>query len=324
MIDKEHMIGVLDDFPNQINKGFFELADKVKVEGDFKNIVFVGMGGSALPGDIVKTLLRDIAKVPIIVHKSYNLPKFVDRDTLLFVVSYSGNTEETLDAYKAAKGRGCKIVVVTSGGNLRKFGESDKKPMVLIPSGIAPRLSVGYMFFGVLRVLQNSGIVKDNSDSVKKLVEKLKNPEFKMKGEELATKLIDKIPIIYSSDTMDVVAEIWKIAFNENSKIAAFYNYFPELNHNEMLGFTIPKANFHVIMIREEDCNKRIAKRFKVTKEIIAKNASTTEVVVKGESHLLNIFTAVYIGYWTSYYLALKYGVDPTPVELVEGLKKRL
>lgn len=325
MIDKEHMIGVLDDFPNQVHKGFFELVDKIKVEKkDFKNILFVGMGGSALPGDIAETFLRDISKIPVFVHKSYGLPKFVDKDSLVFAVSYSGNTEETLDAYKVARGKSCTTVAVTSGGQLRKMVESDKKPLILIPAGIQPRLAVGYQFFAILRVLQDLGIVKDNSDDIKKLVEKLKNPEFKMKGEELATKLVEKVPIIYASDTMNVVAEMWKIAFNENCKIAAFYNYFPELNHNEMLGFTTPKANFYVIMIREDDCNRRIAKRFKITKDIISKKASTTEIVVKGESHLLKIFTAIYIGYWTAYFLALKYGVDPTPVELVEELKKKL
>ena len=118
MIDKEHMIGVLDDYPNQIHMGFFELAEKIKVEGDFNNIVFAGMGGSALPGDIIKTLLRDIAKIPIIVHKSYDLPKFVDKHTLLFVVSYSGNTEETLSMFLAALEKRCMTISITSNGSL--------------------------------------------------------------------------------------------------------------------------------------------------------------------------------------------------------------
>lgn len=324
MIDKEQMVGVLDDFPNQIQKGFFELAEKVKVKGDFKNIVFAGMGGSALPGDIAQTLLRDISRIPIFVHKSYDLPRFVGKDTLLFVVSYSGNTEETLSAYKAARGKSCTTIIVTSGGKLRKIAEHDKKPVIVIPSGIQPRLSIGYMFFSILKVLQNAGIVKDSTSSVKQVVEKLKDPKFKMNGEELSSKLVEKVPIIYSSDTMKVVAEIWKIAFNENCKISAFYNYFPELNHNEMLGFTTPRANFHVIMIREDDCHRRVAKRFKVTKNIISKNVSTIEIVIKGHSQLLKVFSAIYLGYWTSYFLALKYGVDPTPVELVEQLKKKL
>lgn len=281
------------------------------------------MGGSALPGDIAKTIFQDI-KIPILVHKSYDLPAFVNKETLLFVVSYSGNTEETLSAYKVARGKSCTTIAVTSGGKLRKLAEHDKKPIILIPSGIQPRLSIGYMFFAVLRVLQNSGIIKDKTKDVKQLVEKLNDSKFKMNGEEIASKLVEKVPIIYTSDTMKVVAEIWKIAFNENCKISAFYNYFPELNHNEMLGFTTPKANFYVIMIREDDCHRRVAKRFKITKNIISKSASTIEIVIKGPSHLLKVFSAIYIGLWTSYFLALKYGVDPTPVELVEQLKKKL
>ncbi len=325
MIDSQNMIGALDDFPNQINKGFFELANKIKIEKkDFKNILFAGMGGSGLPGDIVKTLLRDISKIPVFVQKTYGLPKFVDKDTLFFAVSYSGNTEETLDAYKTARGKSCTTVVVTSGGSLRKMAESDKKPMILVPSGMQARLAVGYQFFTVLRVLQDLGIVKDFSKEVKEVAEKLRNPDFKMKGEELATKLVEKVPIVYASDTLWVVAEILKESLNESSKVAAFYNYFPELNHDEMSCFETPKANFHVIMIREERCHRQIAKRFKLTKDIISKKASTTEIVIKGDTHLLNIFTAIYIGFWAAYFLALKYGVDPSPTKLQEEFKKKL
>lgn len=324
MIDKSNMVGVLDNFPNQIHEGFFDLAEKIKVKGDFKNIVFAGMGGSALPGDIAKTYLKDTLGIPIIVHKSYDLPRFVGKGTLLFVCSYSGNTEEALSAYKASKSKSCETVVMASGGKLRKLAEHDKKPFIKVPTGIQPRLALGYQFFAILRVLQNSGLIKDHSTKVKQLIDKLRDPGYKMNGEELATKLVEKVPIIYSSDTMEVVAEIWKIAFNENTKIAAFYNYFPELNHNEMMGYTTPKANFYVIMIREDDCHRRVAKRFKITKNIIADKAGTTEIVIKGKCQLVKLFTSIYIGLWTAYFLALKYGTDPTPVELVEELKKKL
>ena len=323
MIDNSNMLGVLEDFPNQVYKGFFELAENLKLEGKFDKIVFAGLGGSALPGDVAKNALSYL-KIPIIVHKSYELPETVDSSTLLFIISYSGNTEEALSSYKLARGKGCKTVIITSGGKLRDIAEKDKRPLILVPPGIQPRQALGYLFFSVLRVLQNSGIIKDQTEDVKRIAEHLKNNEFKMYGEELSTKLIDKTPVIYASEPMWAVAEIWKIAFNENSKTTAFWNYLPELNHNEMVGWTNPKGDYYVIFLKEDDCPRDIAKRFKVTKDMIAKKVLTSELLIKGNSKLMKIFTAIYMAHWTSYFLALKYGIDPTPVEMVEEFKKKI
>jgi len=324
MIDKSNMVGALEDFPSQIDKGFNELATHIKLDGDYSKIVIVGMGGSALPGDIAKIALADMLDIPILVYKSYELPRYIDSKTLLFVISYSGNTEEALSAYRIARGKSCKLVVMASGGKLRDMAEADKKPLILVPSGIQPRQALGYMFFAILRVIQNAGLIKDQSSDVKRIVEQLKNHEFKMYGEELSTKLVDYTPIIYASEPMWAVAEAWKIAFNENSKTTAFWNYLPELNHNEMVGWTNPKGNYYLIFIKEDDCPKDIAKRFKATKELLAKSARTSELLIKGSSKLMKIFTAIYMGYWTSYFLALKYGTDPTPVDMVEEFKKRI
>jgi glucose/mannose-6-phosphate isomerase len=183
MIDKSNMVGVLEDFPNQIQKGFFELAEDIKVEGDFNKIVFAGMGGSALPGDLLKIALSDQLEIPVIVHKSYELPKFVDPKTLLFVTSYSGNTEEAISTYKMGRGKSCKMVVMASGGKLKDMAEADKKPLITVPAGIQPRQAIGYMFFAAMKVLQNSGLIKGQDDTVKKIVEHLRNHEFKMYGE---------------------------------------------------------------------------------------------------------------------------------------------
>jgi glucose/mannose-6-phosphate isomerase len=142
-----------------------------------------------------------------------------------------------------------------------------KQALILVPSGIQPRQALGYMFFSVLRVFQNIGLVRDQTDDVKKIVDHLKNHEFKMYGEELSTKLVDKTPVIYASEPMWAVAENWKIAFNENSKTTAFWNYLPELNHNEMVGWTNPKGDYYVIFIKEDDCPGD-SQRFKVTKTL--------------------------------------------------------
>ncbi|MBS1266629.1 MAG: Bifunctional phosphoglucose/phosphomannose isomerase [Candidatus Woesearchaeota archaeon] len=325
MIDKSDMLSVLEHFSDHIDKSFFKLAKEVKIKkGEYNKIIIAGMGGSALPGDILQSYLVDLIDIPVYVHKSYDLPKFVDKDSIVFTVSYSGNTEETLSAYNVARGKSCGTVVVTSGGKLAKKAEADSKPYVKIPKGIQPRQAVGYQFFAILRVLQNSGIIKEHDKEVKELVKKLSNPAFKKRGEELATKLVDKIPVIYGSYLFRKVAQVWKIAVNENCKTTAFCNYFPELNHNEMLGFTNPRGNFHVIFLRQDNCGRKMIKRFKITRDLISKTVSTTEVVIKGKSNLVTMFTGLLMGFWTAYFLALKYGVDPTPVKMVEDLKKKL
>ena len=324
MIDKSNMLSVLEHFPDHIDNAFFKLAKDIKIKGEYNKIIVAGMGGSALPGDILQSYLSDKSDIPVFVHKSYDLPKFVDKDSIVFTVSYSGNTEETISAYKVARGKSCATIAIASGGKLLEKAESDSKPLVKIPKGIQPRQAVGYQFFAILRILQNSGIIKKVDKEVEELTKKLNNPAFKKKGEELATNLVDKIPVVYGSHLFRPVAEVWKAALNENCKTTAFYNYFPELNHNEMLGFTNPRGEFHVIFIREEDCHRKIIKRFKITRDLISKNASTTEVVIKGESELTTIFTGILMGFWTAYFLALKYGVDPTPVKMVEDLKKKL
>ncbi|MFH1398762.1 MAG: bifunctional phosphoglucose/phosphomannose isomerase [Candidatus Woesearchaeota archaeon] len=320
LIDKENMLFVLDDFPQQIVKGF-ELGEKVNVNGAFKNIVFSGMGGSGLPGDIARTLLRDRCDIPVISQKDYGLPKFVSKDTLFFAVSYSGNTEETLDAYRVARGKGCTIVAICSGGKLREIAEKDNVAHIVVPTAVAARTSIGYMFFAALRVLVNSGIVKEDVNGI---AEKLQNPDFKMKGEELASSIMNKIPIIYASEAMGVAALVWKVCFNESAKIPSFVNVFPELNHNELMAYTKPQEKFHVIFIREDDCSRQLAKRFKMTRDLISSKVSTTEMVVKGNGQLLKLFSAIYIGYWTSYFLALKYRVDPADTKLQAEFKKKL
>ena len=144
MIDKSDMLSVLEHFPDQINKAFFELAKNIEAKGKYTKIIVAGMGGSALPGDILQLYLLDKIDVPVFVHKSYDLPKFVDKDSIVFIVSYSGNTEEAISAYNTARNKTCTTIAVASGGKLASKAESDNKPLIKIPTGIQPRQAVGY------------------------------------------------------------------------------------------------------------------------------------------------------------------------------------
>ena len=320
-IDKENMGKVLEDFPAQIREGF-----KTDVKAKpFENIFIVGMGGSALAGSLLKSYLYNI-NIPIYVVRGYFMPEFVNKKSLVFVISYSGNTEETINAYRTAIRKNANIITMSSGGKLEKLASRQGITHVHIPlKNIQPRMTYCFQFFAMLKVLQNSGIIKDKKVEVERTIENLKKPMFKEMAEELAEKLIDKIPLIYSSDKLKAVAYKWKINFNENAKIHAFYNYFPELNHNEMVGYTKLNANYYVIVIKDEDDYHRIKKRMDITKKLIKKsNVGVTELALKGHSLLTRMFTALYVGDWASCYLAIKYKTDPTPVKMVEDFKKQM
>ncbi len=321
--DKEDMYSVLKKFPNQIRDAW-KLAGDLKFT-DIDRIVICGMGGSALSGEILKSYLFNNFKVPIEINKNYNLPEYVNSKTLLWVSSYSGNTEETVEAFRRGNRKGCQIFVITSGGKLAELAKKLNKTLIKMPSGIQPRLAYGYSFFPILKILQNSGLIENKDADVKKLIEVLGKDIYRKKAEELSEKLEGKIPIIYSSEKLYAIAYKWKINFNENSKIPAFCNYFPELNHNEMMGYTNPNGDYYILIIKDDYDDRRIKKRMEVTKKIMQScGVPALELELTGTSDLVKIFSTIYFGDWTSYFLALRNKVDPTPVELVETLKKKL
>jgi len=322
-IDTRDMYTILEKFPNQIATAM-KLGENIKITEVIDKIVITGMGGSALAGDILQTYLKD-EKIPIFVNKDYFLPDFINSRTLVFVISYSGNTEETITAYRNALRKGCKIVVITSGGKLEMLARKQGIDFVLVQKGLPPRLALGYLFFPIVVILQNSKLIADRTHEILRLIEILKKPIFKDKGKDLAKKLDGKIPLIYTSERLKIIGYKWKINFNENTKIHSFCNVFPELDHNEINGFVNLKANYYVIIFKDEHDYMKLRKQIEITKNLIKKkNVSVTEIALTGSSLLTKIFSSIYIGDWCSYFLALKYKVDPTPVKIIEELKKQL
>ena len=322
-VDREDMYSVLEDFSNQVRDAW-KLAEDIKIS-DIDRIIITGMGGSALSGEILKSYLFNNFKIPVEINKNYDLPEYANSKTLLWVSSYSGNTEETIEAFRKGNRKGCQIIAITSGGKLAELARKLNKTLIKMPSGIQPRLAYGYSFFPILKILQNSGLIENKDIEIKKLVEVLGKDIYKKKAEELSKKLEGKIPVIYSSERLYAVAYKWKINFNENSKIPAFCNYFPELNHNEMMGYTKLNGNYYILIIKDDYDDRRIKKRMEATKKIIQScGTPVLELELTGTSDLMKIFSTIYLGDWTSYFLALRNKVDPTPVELVETLKKKL
>ena len=319
-IDNSNMLKVIEDFPQQC-KTALELPKGMSVSGKIDNIVVCGMGGSAVGGDLLKIYMHD-SKIPVYVVRDYKVPNFVDESTLVFAVSYSGNTEETISAFEDAVKKKARIVAVTSGGQLASMA----KKAVKIPSGLQPRAALGYLFFPVLGVLVNSGIADVKGKEVEEMLDILsKADELKAVGERIAKKIGQRTPVIYASEMLAPVAYRWKTQFNENSKVAAFHHAFSEMNHNEIAGYqTMNRSDFIAIFIRDIQDNERIKKRMDITKEIISSRVDVEEVFTKGEHLLSRIFSGIYYGDFVSYYLAIANRLDPTPVTVIENLKKKL
>ncbi len=323
-IDKSNMAAFLEKFQEQIIEGY-KLGSKIEVENTFDKIVFCGMGGSALGGRILKSYIGN--KIPVFIVDDYNLPGFVDKKSLVFVVSYSGNTEETIETYNQVLKRGLKPIVIAAGGKLEESAKDNKNQFIKIPSCPQPRLSYGYQFLSILRALENTSIVKENKQIVDNLAVfiGIQKEKTKTKAKELAKKMTNKIPVIYGSKNFEAAAYKWKININENCKSPAFYNIFPEQNHNELNGLLRTNGNLHLIFLKCKDDNPKVRKRMDIVKKIAEENKiEVTIIEAEGNNFLERIIWAIYLGDWVSYYLALEYGVDPTPVELVEKFKKML
>ena len=203
----------------------------------------------------------------------------------------------------------------------------NKNPHILVPEGIQPRLSTPYLFMSILNVLSYSGVIDDQADTIRKTVIQLKSSGTKIEdsARELASKLKDKVPIIYSSQRIFCVAEKWKTDINENAKVHAFYNLWSEFNHNEICGYQNMTADFHTVLLSDAEDHERVKKRIKIFKGLAKKyRAELTEIAITGDNFLTRLFSAIWMGTYTGYFLALEYGTDPTPVEIIENLKKEL
>lgn len=301
-------------------------------------VIVSGMGGSGIGGDLLRALLAPTAATPVVVVKDYRLPAFVGRDTLVFACSYSGNTEETLAAYQEAHAAGATVVAVTSGGALAGFAVADGHPVVRVPPGLPPRAALPHILMPVLRVTSRLGVggvteaeVREAAALLGELVVRWgpEAPSGENPAKALAVALEGAVPVVYaSSSQFEPVAHRWKTQINENSKIFACWNAFPELNHNETVGWEGVRGGhprLHAVLLRDRDEGARNALRVEITRELLARRAGgITEVWSQGNGLLTRLLSLVLFGDLVSVYLALLTGVDPTPVEIITEIKRRL
>lgn len=315
-----------------------ELSGKVKIKYRRpKTIIVAGMGGSAIGGELLKDWAKDSVRTPIEVCRDYNLPAYADENTLLFATSYSGETEETLSVFLEALKRKCMTITISSGGTLQRFAQELDVPHLLVPSGMAPRATLPYLFIPLPRILQKIGIApsmqKEYSETVRilKQIGEENSPEIPSASnpsKTLATEIQGTIPTIYGFGFYRAVAQRFKTQINENSKNPAKWEYLPELNHNEIVGWEEAKEfakYFSVIFIRDKAEPREIKLRIETTRELISRTLTGLfEVWSKGKSKLARMTSVICTGDFTSVYLAVLRGIDPTPVRSIDFLKRRL
>lgn len=338
-IDKAGMLEVVASFPEMLSEaGRFSRGVTLAKKKKISLVVISGMGGSAIAGDIAADLLFDKSAVPILVNRGYQVSEAVNNETLFLALSYSGNTEETVSALKEAEKRQAQVVCVTAGGKIKEMAEEKKHPLYLIPSGYQPRAALPFLLVPVLKSLEEAGIFTGLEADLSETIALLqKNREEYMLDKplrynvvkQLAKKLENKIPFILASvKTTSAAGLRMKTQFNENSKVTACFNCFPELNHNEMVNLSFLRREEHdfcLLLLRDEADNERIKKRIEITKSLIGKQVGgINEVSAQGKSPLARVLSLIQFGDFLSVYLAIVRGIDPTPVEIIGRLKKEM
>jgi glucose/mannose-6-phosphate isomerase len=323
------MKALVQNFTKQLKEAKI-IADKaiISPSKNIQNIVITGLGGSGIGGTIISELVSDSCTLPIIINKDYFLPAFVNENTLLIVSSYSGNTEETLSAMQQAISKKAQIVCITSGGKVLELAKQHQFDFIEIPGGNPPRSCIGYSLVQLIKVL----VAKDFADKtlfsdLEKAIALLdnENAAIKIESQKIAEKLLNKITVIYSLGTCEGAVVRFRQQINENSKMLCWHHVFPEMNHNELVGWTEKNNDLVVVTFHTSFDYNRTKKRYEVCKPIFEKYSSgVIDIAAKGESKLEQFLYLINIGDWISCDIADLRGIDPVEVNVINHLKGEL
>ncbi len=333
--DKSDALGIAEKQWQQVAHEFS--VDKSAIDFEsVENIVYAGMGGSALAAVLFQSW--PAKTVPFDILRSYDLPNYVGKNTLVIAGSYSGNTEETLSAVKQAQDKGCQIIVISSGGALADLANEQGHPLYQLPGGLQPRMATLYGFTALVTMLYDTPIIEgdDSLSELRQAGEHLKQaaagfrPDVPTKNnfaKKLALDIAGSSMVIYAGPLFFPAAYKWKISFNENAKNVAWCNQYPEFNHNEFLGWTSHPVNkpYKVINLLSSFEHEQVNKRFEISERLLSGNKPAGEVVqAEGDTLLEQLLWTVQLGDFVSLYTALLNGLDPTPVDIIEKLKQEL
>lgn len=337
--DISKMAKAISIFPAQLKYILENYSDWVpeKSYSGLSNILILGMGGSAIGGDFARVLTKDECKIPIFVNRNYTIPGWVDANTLVIASSYSGGTEETLEGFLECIKRNTPCIIISTGGKLTELGEKYNLDIIKIPTGYQPRAALGYSVMAVLFALQKSGyislkVIEQISQSIvslKKYSQRMRKIDGKNPALELAKNIHTTIPVIYGSvDAISIAAVRFRVQLEENAKMIAFHHDMPEMNHNEIEGWNRNKSffdNMSIVWIMDEDDHPQISKRIKISKDLLDKKCSQQYIInTDGNNFIERILKLIHFVDWVSYFAALLNKVDPSPVNQIQQLKKRL
>lgn len=339
-LDRENMLGEIDGLPDQLARAYeIGMTSGVSLAPDVSRVVIAGLGGSAIGADLLASYVSDSCPVPVLVHRDYGLPAFArGRETLVICSSHSGNTEETLDAFDAALKNGCSILAVCTGGELAKRAQAANLPVIQFEHKGQPRAAVGYSFGILLAVFVKLGLIPDQSALVAGAVDAMKKSQEHLRADveavhnpakRYAGQLMGRWVTVFGAGLFAPVARRFKGQINELAKAAANFEFIPEADHNTLAGTIHPvdvlMPHTMNLFLRAPSDHPRNRLRLDLTKQIFMLEGPNTDFLdARGDTPLAHMWTMILFGDYMAYYLAIAYGVDPTPVDALVNLKNAL
>lgn len=338
-LDVEGMLGHVAALPTQCRDAWALTRNLELPVRHFRadKILIAGMGGSAIGGDLAAAVAAPKSPVPIVVRRGYDLPAYVDRQTLVIASSFSGNTEETLSAFQIARGRGCPLVAITTGGKLADLAVEWDMPLITFGYRSQPRAALGYLFVSLLGILRAMGVIGRLEEEMETALALLETagaqcaptvPLAQNPAKQLAAELVGRLPVVIGSGPMEPVARRWKSQFNENSKGWSYFEALPEMNHNAVSGIHFPAEMLDlttVLFLSNQGLHPRNRLRLELTQQVFeGKGIVCRQIPIQGDSRLAQILLGVQLGDYASSYLALLHGTDPTAIADIIGLKQRM
>ena len=323
------MKDLIQRFPAQLKEAV-EIAAKAKLsplKTSVNKVVICGLGGSGIGGTIAKEILFDEATLPIEVLKSYTLPSYMDEHTLLICSSYSGNTEETLECYSLAQKQKTKIVCITSGGKILELAKKDGNDFIVVPGGMPPRSCLGYSLTQLYHIFSYYQLAPQKTENIATAAENLEKDQDSIMQEanHIAKRIHNKLPVIYSTALNEGIAIRLRQQLNENAKILCWHHVVPEMNHNELVGWSHAYNDIAVILFEDKDENPRNKLRMDFCKKVFDKYASEIiEIPSKGKSAVEKALYWIHLGDWVSMFLSEMRNVDAMDIKVIDSLKQEL
>lgn len=320
----------VEAFPEQMEEAI-EIGRKAvftPYKNEIRNVLVTGLGGSGIGGTILSQLVAQECKVPVLVNKDYDLPNFIDEHTLVIVSSYSGNTEETINACNQAMQKNAMIAAITTGGTIGKIATEKNYNQINVPTGYPPRAAFAFSITQLFYVLKNVGLISsafENQmiDAIALL--RAEKESLLQESSRISNVLFGRIPIIYSDPTTEGVAIRFRQQINENSKMLCWHHVFPEMNHNELVGWTTDNDDLAVVFFKNQTDNPRTAKRMELCEPIFRKHTPHVATIEsKGNSAIERAFYLIHLGDLISVELAERKGIDPIEVNVINNLKEAL